>query len=107
MPTKKKKTWSLLDCAQEHKKHPDMFDVPSSSALSSLKVGDCVKLIFEPLKADANLTGERMWVQLTRVPPVGWRGRLDNVPVFIKGLHMGALIEFESRHVADVYRIVS
>jgi len=76
----------------------DSFEMPSRRELSSLKIGDNVKLIFTDKD---NENGERMWVKLTKNESgEKWEGELDNKPL---GLDMkcGEKIIFHPLDVID------
>jgi hypothetical protein len=93
--------WRLLDAEQRAAEHPRSFFVPDRETRTRLGTDELVKLVFEELGGEG--TGERMWVRITDTAPGGYVGTLENEPVVIDGLWAGARIEFEPRHVIDVW----
>lgn len=83
--------------------HPRSFFIPSAEERAGLVPGDIVKLLFLPDGDDAELGGERMWVEVTETTEVGWIGRLDNDPVVIEGIRAGDPIAFAARHVISIW----
>jgi hypothetical protein len=95
--------WQLLDAEEQAAAHPRSFFVPSRETRASLGIDDLVKLQFEAVDGDDEGAGERMWVRITDTAPGGYVATLENEPVVIEGLWPGTRIEFEPRHVIDVW----
>jgi hypothetical protein len=94
--------WWLADTDERKRAAPYTFYQPPRELVSRLAVGDGVKLIFEFDSDDNEAPGaERMWVMITEVKDGRFAGQLENTPRFIKGLSQGALVTFESRHIAN------
>lgn len=89
--------WVLDDAEKRHRAHPDRFDIPDEKARTTLARGQAVKLIFI-----GPYGGERMWVQIKRVRPHHYVGKLNNDPICIPGLKWGDEIQFEPKHVIDI-----
>jgi hypothetical protein len=94
--------WRLLDAEERAAEHPRSFFIPDPETRATLGTDELVKLVFEEL--DGAGAGERMWVRITDTAPGGYVGTLENEPVVIDGLWAGARIEFEPRHVIDVWQ---
>ena len=84
--------------------HPETFDAPTQSEIETLIPGDLVKVC---------RNGERFWVILTDVEtglglPMESRcsGTVDNELVFDENddLKLGQSVEFQARHVYQIWR---
>jgi hypothetical protein len=95
--------WELLDAEAQAAAHPRSFFIPDAQRRGALQPDDLVKLVFLVVGGEADGDGERMWVQVTDTAPGGYVGQLENEPVVIDGLSLGARIEFEPRHVIDIW----
>jgi hypothetical protein len=95
--------WRLLDAEQQAAANPRAFFIPSRETRSSLEPDELVKLVFEAVGGEDEGAGERMWVRVTDTAPGGYVGTLENEPVVVDGLWPGMRIEFEPRHVVDVW----
>jgi hypothetical protein len=95
--------WRLLDAEGHAAAHPRSFFIPSGEARAALGTDDLVKLVFEVVGGDDEGAGERMWVRVTDTAPGGYVGTLENEPIVIDGLWPGARIEFEPRHVIEIW----
>jgi hypothetical protein len=95
--------WRLLDAEERAAAHPRAFFIPSREARSELGTDDLVKLVFEVVGGEDEGSGERMWVRITDTAPGGYVGTVENEPIVIEGLWPGGRIEFEPRHVIDVW----
>jgi uncharacterized protein YegJ (DUF2314 family) len=91
-------SYTLADCIARNQKHPQSFMLPS---LPDDLVGTTVKLIFQDIHTGA---GERMWVKVVSKQNNIYKGLLDNMPFYIDDLIDGDEVEFEAKHVADIYR---
>lgn len=93
----------LADAEEQHAAAPETFWIPPRLRRFNLSIGDHVKLIFRSRAAG---TGERMWVQVTRVGAgryLRYAGELANVPLFLP-LTLGERVEFGPEHVIDIQR---
>jgi len=98
-----KQSWWLTDAARLADKHPYTFHKPSSEAVALLQASDEAKLIFRFDSDDPESpNAERMWVEIKQVSGNGFKGVLDNDPVYIKDLSCGDPIEFEERHIIQI-----
>jgi hypothetical protein len=96
----RKQSWQLEDAAVIAAANPYTFYKPSSEAISLLRPGNLVKLIFAFQSDDPKVPrAERMWVQIERVERGLFAGKLDNDPRYIQDLKCGDDVEFEARHV--------
>jgi uncharacterized protein YegJ (DUF2314 family) len=96
--------WRLLDAEELASANPRSFFIPSRETRSMLGTDELVKLVFEVVGGEDAGAGERMWVRITDTAPGGYVGTLENEPVVVDGVWPGARIEFEPRHVIDVWR---
>jgi hypothetical protein len=97
--------WFLDDVEKAAQADPDSFFIPSQKERQKQAVGNQVKLHFVLANPDEKEPrAERMWVTISKVLPLrqGYKGVLDNEPQYIKGLHAGDIIKFQSRHIAQV-----
>lgn len=93
--------WSLLDGEARNAQSPDTFFIPERSRRERLQTGQIVKLCFLP---DGDRSPERMWVIVKRaLASDRYTGTLDNEPYGIDELSADQLVEFEARHVIDIY----
>lgn len=89
---------SLVDAVLQHSKHPSTFDIPSKMEIQQIKVGGFVKLTFLSPSG-----GERMWVKVVEIKAGGgYKGKLDNTPMFAESLYLGDIIEFEEFNIIDI-----
>jgi hypothetical protein len=95
--------WRVIDAEARASANPRSFFIPSHERRSTLGPDDLVKLVFEVEGGEDEDAGERMWVRVTDTAPGGYVGILENEPVVIDGLWPGARIEFEPRHVIDIW----
>jgi hypothetical protein len=93
----------LLDAEERHRADPLTFSIPRSDVRRSLSVGSRVKLLFG-LGAGQPPSAERMWVEVVAVHGSRYLGRLDNEPVAIADLELGAEVSFGPEHVAAIWR---
>lgn len=93
--------YRLLNGDERARAHPESFDMPSYEARQRLRVGDLVKLIFEPVDAPG---GERMWVRVTEclaTIPRRYVGVLHSHAVTVP-LTWGSRVDFGAEHVVDI-----
>ena len=92
-----------LDNGEEmHADAPKTFHLPPLEARKNLKQNDTVKLIFR-IEHDNGFDVERMWVDVKSVTATGYIGILDNDPYCTEELKSGEVIEFEPKHVIQIY----
>ena len=97
--------YTLDDGEEIHKENTDTFLIPSAHDRENLKKGDIVKLIFRMEQRDVEeLSIERMWVIVTDVKRGGYVGKIDNDPVGEVFLKADDSVEFESKHVIQIYQ---
>ena len=82
--------------------------MPSAERRHALVEGDLVKLIFsmsvrDPATGRESIEVERMWVIVKGRDANRYRGVLDNDPYCTRDLVNGAVVEFEPRHVIQIY----
>ena len=90
--------WVLADGVARHALAPGTFRIPSDEAKASVRVGDRVKLVFEPQTGLA----ERLWVTVTLVDDDVLEGTLASDPTELRGLERGDPVPFERRHVVAI-----
>ena len=97
-----KPSWSLEDAQAIADEFPYTFYKPSPEVVSQLRSGNQAKLIFAFESDDPEAPrAERMWVEITEITENGFRGYLDNDPVYIQDLKHQDILEFEERHIID------
>lgn len=99
-----KLTYTLMDGEERHRENPATFEIPSQKERTSIEVGKIVKLGFElPEKKPGEVSGERMWVKVTRVEKMAagrrYTGEIQNHPVVIPGLKHSDTVVFFPRHI--------
>lgn len=95
-------TFTLEDGEALNRKYPDTFWIPARQERESLVADDLVKLVFN--LTDGNQTqGERMWVLVTGGDGKHYTGTLDNDPYCTDKIKAGLEVEFEPRHVIEIY----
>jgi len=101
-------SWSLDDGEELHREAPSTFWMPPVERRHALVHDDIVKLIFRMTvrdreTEDETVEVERMWVIVQGRDGNGYRGVLDNDPYCTRDLVSGAIVEFEPRHVIQIY----
>ena len=101
-------SWELDDGEEVHREAPSTFWIPAAERRAALAEGAIVKLIFrmtlrDPESGDELVEVERMWVIVDGRDGGRYRGRLDNDPYCTSDLVSGAAVEFEPRHVIQIY----
>jgi hypothetical protein len=86
------------------RKHPDSFFIPPVEERKSQKKGDSVRLHFHiqnPKEDEPR--AERMWVTVTQEMGLfrGYKGELENAPVYIEDLNPGDVITFKASNIAQ------
>ena len=92
--------WRLDDAVQRNGRYPASFHIPNAHAISAVRPGWTVKLLF---KLPRDGFEERMWVEVAKVKRRGFVGHLSNTPVGIPRLEPGRRIRFRAHHIADVW----
>jgi hypothetical protein len=115
--------YTLIDGEARSAEHPDTFEVPLREARASLRPGNLAKVgaEFDPdephLDVDSPVRpaweekfgkawrGERFWVLINDVRDGVYVGEINNELVYTRhhGLHLGAAIRFEPRHVLAIW----
>jgi hypothetical protein len=96
--------FTLTDCQERNRQHPDTFEIPFREELDRLEEGGTVKLIVEP--SDSTVMTERMWFRIVQLPTDEYPGVAEchsaacdrDAPV---SLH--DMVVFEWKHVADIH----
>ncbi len=95
-------SWVLEDAQKLSEQYPYTFYKPSKEVVGMLAPGNQVKLIFEFQSDDPETPrAERMWVTVDSIDGAHYLGTLDNQPLHIKDLQLGASIQFEEKHIID------
>jgi len=94
--------WRLMDGHKMNQSHPNTFHIPPTAEIENLKVGSIVKLGFDAIGIEDAPGSERMWVRVTGRSGHEFVGELSNVPVVIRGLKYGDVIQFEANHILDI-----
>ena len=94
----------LEDVEATAKQYPDSFFIPPRDERTSQKKGELVRLHFH-LKnpKEGEPVAERMWVSITQEMGLfkGYKGELENAPVYIDDLNPGDIIAFKACHIAQ------
>ncbi len=99
-----KQEYHIQDVTETNREFPRTFLIPSREHLSTLKVGDLVKLIFVMNdEADDKCRAERMWLKITSIEGSKYKGQLDNQPYYLKTVQVGDEIEFIDHNIAEIY----
>lgn len=99
-----KKSWSLDDAEVIAKAAKYTFYKPSERLINQLQKGNLVKLIFRfKNEFSEQASAERMWVEITAINDGRFTGTLANDPYYIKDLKHKDVLEFEARHIIQVY----
>ena len=101
-------SWELDDGEEVHREAPSTFWIPPAERRAALPAGAIVKLIFrltlrDPATGEELVEVERMWVTVDGRTGLTYQGRLDNDPYCTSDLVSGAAVEFEPRHVIQIY----
>ena len=95
-------TYSLDNAEEVHKQHPDTFWIPTQNIRENLQVGQLVKLLFRISNGSEDQV-ERMWVEITKKFDDEYEGILDNDPYCTKKITAGLKVNFQAKHVIEVY----
>jgi hypothetical protein len=91
----------LIDAVEFQKLHPKTFELPDEWNRRHIGVGEWAKLMFRfPVNRDPEV--ERMWVRVTEITSVGYKGVLDNDPTNFEFVRSNEIITFEPRHVIRI-----
>lgn len=97
----------LLDARARNVENPETFYIPSKEELKKVKKGSHVKLCWlndtPGILHGKKVKNERMWVKVLDKDGEFFLGELDNDPAYTPGLKLGDRIEFEARHILDIY----
>ena len=101
-------SWELDDGEEINREAPSTFWIPAADRRAALVEGDIVKLIFrmtvrDPATREEQVEVERMWVIVDGRNGAAYHGRLDNDPYCTSDLISGAAVEFEAKHVIQIY----
>ena len=100
----KRHSWHLENAFEIQKESPYTFYLPPQTSIDKLEKGDLVKLIFK-FYSDAPKApnAERMWVIIKEKNKGKFIGELNNQPFFINDIKVGDIIEFENKHIIQIY----
>jgi hypothetical protein len=101
-------SWELDDGEEINREAPSTFWIPAAERRAALAEGNIVKLIFRmtlrhPETGEELVEVERMWVIVEGRDGGTYRGQLDNDPHCTSDFTSGAAVEFEPRHVIQIY----
>lgn len=95
--------WYLGDAEAEQRRYPRSFFIPSRAERESLKVGDCVRLLFCLVDGGPDRPrAERMWLDVAEVGAGSYVGVLTNQPTAIDDLNVDDLVSFGPQHVISI-----
>ena len=86
----------FLDAQEQNEKHPDTFYAPSQELLDLLTSDDQWVKVCE--------NRERFWVEVKEVDGDKISGCVDNDLVFEHDFKCGDTINFEKRHILQMYK---
>ena len=66
-----------------------------------MMVGDLVKVLFPVEDSGDGITGERLWVKLTKLGPDRFQGILKNQPVVVD-LEYNQLVSFPKNNIVSI-----
>ena len=93
--------FNLIDAVEFQKQHPKTFELPDDWNRRHISVGEWAKLMFQfPVNRYPEV--ERMWVRVTEVTDIGYKGVLDNNPTNIEFIRSDEVIAFEPHHVISI-----
>jgi hypothetical protein len=94
-------SWTLGNADELAAEFKYTFYKPGPGIIAKVAVGEVVKLIFRVESGEPEAPGaERMWVEVDEVRGDGsFRGRLTNLPKFIKDLAPEDPVEFRACHI--------
>ncbi len=99
--------WTLECGETRHAEAPETFWIPPQGARSSLEPDQIVKLMFRIAHDDESgqptESVERMWVVVAAHEGDRYRGVLDNDPFCTEAIRAGLEVDFEPRHVIQIY----
>ena len=99
-----KRNWLIVDAEKRHKENPNTFHIPPRKERKSVKAGDLVKLIFEPLQPSQIVSGERNWVIVKKRKGSRYVGTLDDdFLVLDVNLYKGDEFEFEAKNIIAIW----
>ena len=96
--------FTLTDCMERNREHPDTFEIPFRQELDRLEEGRIVKLIVEP--TDSTVMTERMWFEIVQLPTAehpGVAGCVSAACDHEAPVDLHDQVVFEWKHVADIY----
>lgn len=94
----------LENVEERNMEAPNTFSIATKQVRANQEIGTHVKLIFELKKPTGKITGERMWVKITKRLRGGrYIGTLANRPFVLEGvLKHGDVIKFGQENVASI-----
>lgn len=95
-------SWKLVDSEELSKTNKYTFYKPSRKVTDQLKIGNLVKMTFEFESTNKeHPRAERMWVKITKINNIQFKGELNNHPFYLHELQAGDEIIFEHKHIID------
>ena len=94
--------WSLDNAEERERRIPDTFIIPSEKLRCSLREGDYAKLLVVFSKPRTALTGESMWVKVTRVNGCNYEGEFTDKSTVLKSIKIGDQVAFLSHHIMSI-----
>jgi len=99
------KSWILENVVEKSITNKETFFIPNEIERNNQKINDMVRLHFVLKNPSENEPrAERMWVKIFETIEnkiKQYKGHLTNVPVYIKGLKIGDIIEFDADNIAQ------
>src|SRR5450759_4344063 len=99
MPMRNKTRKVMLEARKERNKYSlkdlhvapsSNFSLPTDEERLSVEVGELVQAIF----MQEGAISERMWIEVTSAADGAYRGKVDNIPVNMRGLKLDDPVEF-------------
>ena len=95
-------SYILDDAEARHEEFPDTFWIPPAEERMALTKDELVKLMFQ-ITVDGEVQTERMWVIVGERTGDRYVGILDNDPYCTDAIVHGIEVQFEPRHVIEIY----
>lgn len=95
--------FTLQNVATRRRKHRGEFPIPSASVRRSLSVGSRAELVVLGRDRAGRPSGERVWVEITRVHRNGYAGRVSRSDR-LAAPRAGQVVRFGSDNVLSVAR---
>lgn len=96
--------YTLIDGVQRNAENPRAFQIPTTEQVLQVGRGNFVKVGAE-FPNHGRVNAERFWVRVTAIVGGRFKGKVNNDLVYtpLHGLSFNDEIEFESKHILDIF----